>query len=294
MCVPAKKSPAKPDRPIPRPFCVFWICCCVPNCFSMCLPSFSLERRLSVAVQEATLLITANGIKVCVEHGPTAQARVFLQAGLFQDFVYTPESRDSGEADEQTELKVNFAVLLDCLTIFGDAGQTTLKLCYPGYGHPLRLYLEDSGVITECDIRTLEPGRSPDIDIRATAIPCNIIMRSSWLSIVFSELDQTSSLLELHISPDRPWFRISTSGSAGTSQIDCPNDSDMVESFTCTQTLVFSYLLKTLKCSEKALSISNKISIRVNAWGFLSMQYLVLVEDQAVFIEFLCLPQEDE
>ena len=33
------------------------------------------------------------------------------------------------------------------------------------------------GIIIDCNIKTLEAGRSPDFDIRATEILCNIIMR---------------------------------------------------------------------------------------------------------------------
>lgn len=134
-----------------------------------------------------------------------------------------------------------------------------------------------------------------DIDIRATDIPAYIIMKSHWLSDVFADLDVSSELLKMHISPDRPYFRLSTDGNAGTSQVDCPKESGLVESFQCEQTLINRYRLSLLKPSEKALSLSHKISIRMNAWGVLSIQYLVQADDgQNIFIEFLCLPSEDD
>jgi cell cycle checkpoint protein len=52
--------------------------------------------------------------------------------------------------------------------------------------------------------------------------------------------------------------------------------------------------MNLLKPSEKALALSKKISIRMNKWGVLSIQYLVQAEaDQSIFIEFLCLPDEE-
>lgn len=54
------------------------------------------------------------------------------------------------------------------------------------------------------------------------------------------------------------------------------------------------YSLKLLKPSEKALAISSKISIRMNGFGTLGVQFLVEAADgQATFIEFMLLPLED-
>ena len=114
--------------------------------------------------------------------------------------------------------------------------------------------------------------------------------RGSGLADVFAELDMTSELLRIQISPDKPWFRLTTDGNAGTSQVDCPKDSDVIETFTCSQISVNDYNLKLIKPSEKALGLSEKISIRMNSWGVLSTQYLVQTGDgQNVFIEFLCM-----
>lgn len=52
------------------------------------------------------------------------------------------------------------------------------------YGSPLVLLLEDGGIVTDCSIRTSEPGELLGIDIRQTEIPGNIIMKSHWLAEV--------------------------------------------------------------------------------------------------------------
>ena len=180
--------------------------------------------------------------------------------------------------------------LLECLGIFGGDG-TTMRMSYAGYGTPLVMMLEEGGVVTDCSIRTMEPDEPNEIDIRSTEIPSNIIMKSHWLAEVFAELDQSSEHMKIHLSPDQPYFRISTDGDAGTSQVECPKESDVVESFSCQQQLINRYRMNLLKPSEKALALSKKISIRMNKWGVLSIQYLVQADsgDQAIFIEFLCL-----
>ena len=44
--------------------------------------------------------------------------------------------------------------------------------------------------------------------------------------------------------------------------------------------------------AERALSRCKQVSIRMNEWGYLSMQFRMITEDdQSVFTELLCLPQ---
>lgn len=251
-------------------------------------------------IEDACVVIGEGGIKVSVEQARSIQARVFLQSSLFLEYSFvSPEETDNPppvpHPQAQAEFRINIKTLLECLSIFGGSEQTAMKMYYAGYGQPLTIILEEGGVVTDCSIKTMEPDKQTEIDIRATEIPSNIIMKSSWLADVFAELDMTSELLEIHISPGRPYFRLSTTSQSGVTMIECPKDSDVVESFQCSQTLIFHYKLKLLKPSEKALAKSQKISIRINKWGFLSIQYLVELEDgQPVFIEFLCLPEEDQ
>ena len=72
----------------------------------------------------------------------------------------------------------------DCLGIFGGDG-TTMRMSYAGYGSPLVMMLEEGGVVTDCNIRTMEADEPAEIDIRATEIPSNIIMKSHWLADVY-------------------------------------------------------------------------------------------------------------
>ena len=47
--------------------------------------------------------------------------------------------------------------------------------------------LEEGGVLTDCTIRTIESSPGLDIDLRATEIPTNIIMKTQWLAEVSVE-----------------------------------------------------------------------------------------------------------
>ncbi|XP_043926121.1 cell cycle checkpoint protein RAD1 [Protopterus annectens] len=237
----------------------------------------------------ATVFATTNGIKVTVENAKCLQANAFIQAGIFQEFNIQ---------EDTVSFRINLTVLLDCLTIFGGSavpGMTTaLKMCYKGYGHPLVLFLEEGGVVTVCKINTQEPEETLDFDFCSTNVINKIILQSESLREAFAELDMTSEVLQITMSPDKPFFRLSTFGNAGSAHCDYPKDSDMMEAFHCTQTQINKYKISLLKPSTKALALSCKVSIRTDNRGFLSLQYMIRNEDgQICFVEYYCCPDEE-
>ncbi|KXJ27827.1 cell cycle checkpoint protein RAD1 [Exaiptasia diaphana] len=237
----------------------------------------------------ATCFVSSNGIKVTVENAKCVQANAFIQSNLFQEYTFKEES---------ATFRINLNVLMECLNIFGsskDSGCfTTLKLCYKGYGFPLVLMLEEGGVLTDCSIQTEEPDETLDFDFSSANVLNKIIMKSECLREAFDELDMTSEVLQILMSPDNPYFRLSTFGYAGSTHSDFPKDCDMVESFECEQTQTNRYKINLLKPSTKALHLSSKISIRMDDRGFLSLQYMIVNDDgQVCFVEYLCAPDEE-
>ncbi|XP_063475988.1 cell cycle checkpoint protein RAD1 isoform X2 [Symphalangus syndactylus] len=203
--------------------------------------------------EHATCFATKNGIKVTVENAKCVQANAFIQAGIFQEFKVQEES---------VTFRINLTVLLDCLSIFGSSPMpgtlTALRMCYQGYGYPLMLFLEEGGVVTVCKINTQEPEETLDFDFCSTNVINKIILQSEGLREAFSELDMTSEVLQITMSPDKPYFRLSTFGNAGSSHLDYPKDSDLMEAFHCNQTQVNRYKISLLKPSTKALVLSCK------------------------------------
>ncbi|XP_044148675.1 cell cycle checkpoint protein RAD1 [Bufo gargarizans] len=237
----------------------------------------------------ASCFATSNGLKVTVENAKCLQANAFIQAGIFQEFNVREDS---------VVFRINLTVLLDCLTIFGasavPATCTALKMGYQGYGHPLTLFLEEGGVVTVCKIHTQEPEETLDFDFCSTNVLNKIILQSEGLREAFSELDMTSDFLQITMSPEKPYLRLSTFGNAGSAHLDYPKDSDLIEAFHCTQTQTNRYKISLLKPSTKALALSCKVSIRTDNRGFLSLQYMVRNEDgQICFVEYYCCPDED-
>lgn len=233
---------------------------------------------------------TPNGLKVTVEDSKCLQANAFIQADIFQEFTIK---------EDLVGLQVNLTVLLDCLNIFGGSTapggvSTALRMCYKGYGYPLTLFLEEGGVVTVCKINTQEPEEPIDFEFCSTDVTNKVILLSESLKEAFSELDMTSEVLQITMSPSQPYFRLSTFGNAGNAHYDYPKDSEMVELFRCDKTQTNRYKMSLLKPSTKALALSSKVSVRTDSRGFLSLQYLVRNDDgQICFVEYYCCPDEE-
>lgn len=69
------------------------------------------------------------------------------------------------------------------------------------------LFLEEGGVVTVCKINTQEPDELLDFDFCSTKVVNKIILQSEGLREAFAELDMTSEVLQITMSPDKPYFR---------------------------------------------------------------------------------------
>lgn len=100
------------------------------------------------------------------------------------------------------------------------------------------------------------------------------------------------------MSPDEPHFRLSTTGPSGSCQVDYPKDSEVFESFDCTETQIYTYKLSHMLPAVKALSLSRKAQLRINKEGILSLQHMIEAAEGAnkkhCFVDFFILPKEED
>ncbi|TPP58225.1 Cell cycle checkpoint protein RAD1 [Fasciola gigantica] len=243
----------------------------------------------------ATVFATANGLKITVEDAKCIQGNAFLHAALFREFHL---------ARDIISFKTNINVLIDCLSIFGTSGQNSavsLVLVYKNHGNTVDLLLEENGVVAECNIKTMEAFEILDFDFSGSSKIDKVIVKSECMREAFSELDMSSEVLELALLPPpaaQPRLRLTTYGLAGSMHFDLPRTSDQVEVFesTSAQPRLARYRLSLLRpATSRALAMATRISIRVNERGFLSMQFMINLPDaQVAFVEFFCVPDEDE
>jgi len=248
--------------------------------------------------ERSTWYISQNGIKVTVEDAKCVQTNAFIKADIFQEFTLK-SSEDDNDSDDLS-FSVNLGVVLECLNMFGGVGSgdnfgaaPSLKLCYAGYGHPLVLYLEEQGIVTDCQIKTREAEECLDFNFANAKIVSKVIMNSEYLKEVFSELDTSSELIQFCVSSHEPNFQIKTMGPAGDCSVEVKNTSDIIELFSSSHISKAKYKLTMLKHGLKPLSLSEKVSLRMDERDFLCLQYMVRTDDGPAFLEFYCSPEEE-
>ncbi|KAI9204057.1 cell cycle checkpoint protein rad1 [Polychytrium aggregatum] len=265
--------------------------------------------------------ITRIGLTFIVQDSQSAQSIAYMRHELFREYAFPSLDYQAGEeASPEISFSVNLQKLIECLSIFGGMSsvpygsasssyttsnqhdlksgvQTTLRMHYAKAEGTLKLILEDQGVVTVCKLRTYVA--DPTVELRANfnASPTTskLIINSEWLKGAFSELDETSTSIRLLISPRPPYFRISASGLSGQTNIDYPNDTDVLEGFTSQATQTYSYNQKLFVPCLKALALSTKTSVKINLEGFLFLQFLIPVGEKAnCFVDFLSCPTVDD
>ncbi|XP_076642109.1 cell cycle checkpoint protein RAD1 isoform X1 [Halictus rubicundus] len=230
----------------------------------------------------ATCFGTENGLKVTVEDAKCMQASAYIPSRVFQEFILK----------EDVIFRINLNILVECLCMFwsninSQGHSVALQLFYKGTGHPVTVLIEEDGIITDCSLKTQDPDELLDFHLQPENVLNKVVLQTELLKDILSELDQTSDLIELVLSPTAPYFRISTAGLAGICHIELPHDGDLVENFQCTLTAASSYKLSHIKPAMKALQYANKVSLRTNTSGLLCFQYMVQTDEgHTCYIEY--------
>ncbi|SCZ96551.1 BZ3500_MvSof-1268-A1-R1_Chr8-2g10290 [Microbotryum saponariae] len=205
--------------------------------------------------------------------------------------------------------------------IGGPGSTTTLEMTYRGEGYPLVLLLEEGGIVTRCEITTYEPDDLMELFFDDQDRVMKFIMKSGWLADAFSELDPSSDRVSFSFSPsnqastrsnynryateerlvdssqeiEAPLFRLESVGDLGSTEMDYPNDKDVLETFECQGPMRNSYKYSQIQLIQKALNASIKTSLRTAADGLMSFQFMIPIgkrttkadRDKFAFVEFL-------
>ncbi|KAF8061634.1 Rad1/Rec1/Rad17 [Lyophyllum atratum] len=204
----------------------------------------------------------------------------------------------------------------------GGSERTGMRMTYAGAGHPLTLLLaEDAkGPTTTCEITTFDPEPHLELEFDNSRTVLKIILKSSWLRDALSELDPSFDKLTFIGNPPpeadastsrqkqksreiwKPMLRIQAAGTFGSTEMDYPNDRDVLETFECTRSVRFSYRFAHISRTLRALQSSTKTSLRIDDEGLLSLQFLMPSpkakgasgESSDAFIDFRCLALDDD
>ncbi|QRV86443.1 cell cycle checkpoint Rad1 [Ceratobasidium sp. AG-Ba] len=210
-----------------------------------------------------------------------------------------------GKGRETVDLNVN---RLD--NYFVSSKATALRMSYQGEGYPLTLLLaEDAhGPKTTCEVTTLEPEPNLELPFDDDEKVVKLIMKSLWLREALSEIDPSCDTLSIICTPTgtnrrEPPLRIHAVGSFGSTDMDYPNDREVLELFECAERISFrqvvsgaqrhcqlnptfaSYRFSHIARALRALQGSLKTSLRIDGDGLLSLQFM-MPASQGALVEF--------
>lgn len=69
------------------------------------------------------------------------------------------------------------------------------------------LYSYSGGIVTNCSIKTMEADMTLNFDFSSANVNNKIIMKADGLKEAFNEIDNRSEVIEMVMSPDKPYFR---------------------------------------------------------------------------------------
>ncbi|XP_023245775.1 cell cycle checkpoint protein RAD1 [Copidosoma floridanum] len=240
--------------------------------------------------ESATCYASENGLKITVEEAKCMQASAYIPIKLFEEFTLT----------EDIIFRINLNVFVECLSMFwpsinAQGSAVALEMHYKGEGHPVTILIEEDGIIVDCSLKTQDPDEILDFNLDPESVVNKVLLHSELLKDVLQELDPSSTHLELLLSPKAPYFMLSTVGVAGECHVELPHNTELIETFQCKKEAKSKYLLSHIRPAMKAMSCSNKVSLRTNEASLLCFQYMIKTDDGIVcFIEYYISPLIDD
>jgi hypothetical protein len=274
--------------------------------------------------EDATVNVGPQGIKITAEISKSFQASAFIQRETFIEYNV---SEDTQNGQEDIIFNISLPILIQCLNLCGgaigssssvtgfllgnnmhmalanilgntnaaNASSTSLVLYYTEIGEPLRIWLEEDGIISGATIPTMDGTDTLSFDDvhHNTNTVARVIMLTEYLKEVldFHELDSKSDFVEFIICPTENTFSMSTYETAVNFSVEIPFDSEIVSHHEVKEYICVRYQLNLLRHAFKPISMSEKVSFRIDDRMLLSIQYMIqLSDDTKSYMEFYCAP----
>ncbi|KAG9047608.1 ssDNA endodeoxyribonuclease [Tulasnella sp. UAMH 9824] len=248
---------------------------------------------------------------------------------MFDTYDFNPPP----DAENSVSFEIDLAALLTVLDIFGAVGSMPSSFgtgAAGGRGRSRGKSEDASGPTTTCKLNTMEPEPHMELDFNDEDKVIKIIMKSSWLSEALSELDSSTEKLAIICAPPteplpttstgnssqvprptarrtsiardvgaQPTFRLLGISAYGSTELDFPNDREVLQSFECEELTQFTYRFSHIAKIQKALQGSIRTSLRMDESGILSFQFQMPTvvsngKQSNPFIEFTCLALSDD
>ncbi|KAL3279420.1 hypothetical protein HHI36_016931 [Cryptolaemus montrouzieri] len=240
---------------------------------------YSVLKAVNLS-EYAILRPMEEGLKLTLEEIKCTETSVYFPCNMFSTYeIYSTED---------ITFKISLKVFTECLNIFGDEGNPSLKLIYEDIGGPLCLKMKhlEENIIVDCDIKTFS---TEDFQSISLAHECNLnkmVVNANIFQEILYRLDNSADEVNLGLSPDPPYFTLIATGRAGESFVTISKHSEEVSVYQCQKSAQAQYLFSYLRQLLKVMNYASKISISMGETGLLGIQIVISSEEKQMYVEY--------
>lgn len=170
------------------------------------------------------------------------------------------------------------------------------RISYAGPGEPLCITMEEGNVTTTCDLVTYEPHTDmEDIPFGRDQLTQRVVMASQLLFDAVNELEATRpDAMSISTGAEAPHLSLSAVGDFGSVEVEFSKDTQLLESFRVGGRVTNQYKFSLVQSATRAMASAAKVSMRGDAQGVLSLQFLFETESSGTsFVDFVFVPLLD-
>ncbi|KAG5363609.1 DNA damage checkpoint control protein [Yarrowia sp. B02] len=281
---------------------------------------YTILRAIALMSKHVTLEIMSDGFKFTVDvDSRSSQAVVLVKKNLFSIYNFNGEVAEGGD-DEPAffqPYRLSLSSLTTCLEMFGkndvvsDKGgnedrrvdpsgaSQTCRVLYSGPDYPLKFIFRNDQFTTSCEFANQDTDRqSESLNLDPSEVVLKVILSAHLLTQALRDLEGAKSQYVRIIAQTRavPHFRFESTGEFGRNVIAYPNERSVLDTFVIDDpdqdpsgnVLVQSgYLFGELVKCREAVSVSEKVCLRMDTYGRLSVQSMCIVDEaRKTFVDF--------
>eukprot|EP01138_Halocafeteria_seosinensis_P001136 gb/GECG01001162.1/.p1 GENE.gb/GECG01001162.1/~~gb/GECG01001162.1/.p1 ORF type:complete len:306 (+),score=45.15 gb/GECG01001162.1/:1-918(+) len=254
--------------------------------------------------QFASFTVNNVGLRVSVQNvAKTMHAVMYIKANVFDDFdppVQEQSRHEEDDGEPEIRFSVNLGNLLECLRVFGSnvVDMTTVELKYHEMTGDLLVVLEESGSITECQLRTGIVDEELDFPskFREYDTTAKVVFKSEPLRPYFNEIvDTIGSQLRLRVFKDTPYFQLTLAGELSSFALELPRTSDIFLTYDVATDTEQFYDTKTFSELLKPATMAEETYMRVNSNGMLAANHKIgSSSEKQCYVAFILLCADND
>ncbi|XP_028155635.1 cell cycle checkpoint protein RAD1-like [Diabrotica virgifera virgifera] len=251
--------------------------------FSAEITDFRIVHNVlkSIAVKDYVIVRPMEeGLKLTLDEMKCIETSIYIPSSIFTSY--------NVDSTEDIIFKMSLKVFVDILNIFGDEGNPTFKLSYATVGAPLCIVMNEveENITVDCEIRTMNVDDFTDVSL---ADECNLnkmVIGANILAELLNRLNNSADDLKVTLSPDPPYFTLSTTGIAGESEVNVSKNSEAVTLFQCQKTTTATYSFSNIRYILKVMGYADKVAISTGESGLLGLQLVIVSDDRQLYVEY--------